>query len=60
MALCGDCEHKRKLRQTTYFECKKYNEILTTNPAEKYLKCLAEDNRPKPKSKNKKDFIEVK
>lgn len=60
MALCGDCEHKRKLRQTTYFECKKYNEILTTNPAEKCLKCLVEDNRPKPKSKNKKDFIEVK
>lgn len=60
MALCGDCEHKRKLRQTTYFECKKYNEILTTNPTEKCLKCLAEDNRPKPKSKNKKDFIEVK
>ena len=28
--------------------------------SEKCLKCLAEDNRPKPKSKNKKDFIEVK
>ena len=57
MALCGDCEYKRKLRQTTYFECKKYDETLTTNPAEKCAKCLAEN---KPKSKSKKDFIEVK
>lgn len=59
MALCGDCEYKRKLKQTTYFECKKYDEILTTNPVEKCAKCLAE-NKPKSKFKTKKDFIEVK
>lgn len=59
MALCGDCEYKRKLRQTTYYECSKYDEIITTNPAEQCVKCLLSRQSSK-KSKGKKDFIEVK
>ena len=60
MEKCGNCEFKRKIRQTTYYKCEKYGEFLLDNPAEKCKKCL-EDTKPTKKSnKNKNEFIEVK
>lgn len=54
---CGNCEHKRKIRTSTYYECLKYGDIITTSPPQRCEKCLKD--MKKPKSKNK-DYIEVK
>lgn len=56
MEKCGNCKYRKKLRRSTYYNCEKYNEIITTNPPEKLEQCI---NEKKPK-KVKKDYIEVK
>lgn len=61
MARCGNCEHKKKVRSTTFYRCDKYDTILPTNPAMQCVECIRSHDQNKPKQKSaKKDFIQVK
>lgn len=55
---CGNCEHKRKIRTSTYYECLKYGDIITTSPPQRCEKCLK--SMKKAKTGKNKDYIEVK
>lgn len=55
---CGNCEHKRKIRTSTYYECLKYGDIITTSPPQRCEKCLKD--MKKSKINKKKEYIEVK
>ena len=37
---CGNCEFKRKYPHSTYYQCTKYNIIITTSPATPCDACL--------------------
>lgn len=61
MARCGNCEHKQKVRSTTFYRCKLHDKILPTNPAMQCEECIKSQNQNKPKQKSaKKDFIQLK
>lgn len=63
MARCGSCEHKKKVRSTTFYYCELYDTILPTNPAMQCDECIRnryeqEDNSTS--NSKKKDFIQLK
>lgn len=55
------CEHKSKLRFSTYFQCDKYNVVLLGNPCKKCKKCLEESQSvQKTRSKKANEYIKLK
>lgn len=57
------CEHRARLKFSTYFECKKYNKVLLGNPAMKCKECI-EGKEPESKeqttTKKTNKYIPVK
>lgn len=62
--LCDvNCEHRARLKFSTYFECKKHGKVLRGNPAIKCRECMEEENQvsqEEPRTKKTSEYISVK
>ena len=64
MNYCDNCEHRKKLKGTTYTQCVKFNVVLSGNPPVKCDKCkddVKTSNKTKSKevTSRKKETIDV-